>query len=254
MKELIPMDDMGVLVAKTGEKIMVDSRLVAQTFEKPHNDLLKSIRNILSEDSGYTEEFRLGNFSQSNYINEQNHKMPMYYMTRDGFTALVMGMSGKRAAQFKEAYIKRFNEMEDKLLQIQTLRDQYPALTDAIKDMHGDDTKPYHYSNEADMLNRIAIGCTAKQFREKNGIEKSEPIRPHLDSEKSELLDYLQRVDVGLVYSMPDFQMRKQKLEWCADKWYERKGYMNGRMKIQSTTSESYGLPSCIIKGELPKK
>lgn len=33
-------------------------------------------------------------------------------MTRDGFTFLVMGFTGKVAAQFKEAYIEAFNEME----------------------------------------------------------------------------------------------------------------------------------------------
>lgn len=33
-------------------------------------------------------------------------------MTRDGFCFLVMGFDGPRAAEWKEAYIKAFNEME----------------------------------------------------------------------------------------------------------------------------------------------
>jgi hypothetical protein len=33
-------------------------------------------------------------------------------MTKDGFTFLVMGFTGRKAASFKEAYIARFNEME----------------------------------------------------------------------------------------------------------------------------------------------
>lgn len=37
----------------------------------------------------------------------------MYYMTRDGFTFLAMGFTGKVAAQFKENYINAFNQMED---------------------------------------------------------------------------------------------------------------------------------------------
>ena len=36
----------------------------------------------------------------------------MYDITKDGFTSLVMGFTGRDAAKFKEAYIKRFNEME----------------------------------------------------------------------------------------------------------------------------------------------
>jgi len=39
--------------------------------------------------------------------------MPMYEMTRDGFSFLVMGFTGAKAAQFKEAYIEAFNRMED---------------------------------------------------------------------------------------------------------------------------------------------
>lgn len=36
----------------------------------------------------------------------------MYLMTQDGFTLLVMGFTGKKAMQFKEQYIKEFNEMK----------------------------------------------------------------------------------------------------------------------------------------------
>ena len=45
-------------------------------------------------------------------MNEQNHRQPMYYITKDGFTFLVMGYKGKKAAGFKEAYIREFNKME----------------------------------------------------------------------------------------------------------------------------------------------
>ena len=215
------MDEMGVLVSKTSEKVLVDSRIIAKIFEKPHNDVLKAIRNIIDEDSGYSEGFRLGNFSQSYYVNAQNKKMPCYLMTRDGFSALGMGFTGKKAARFKEAYINRFNEMECRLDYIRALRDQYPKLTEAIKEVY-DDPKFYVYTNEADMLNRIAFGMTSKQFREVNNIPKSEPIRPHLDSNSAALLDHLQHVDVGLIYGMLDYQERKQKLEWCAMKWKEK--------------------------------
>lgn len=36
-------------------------------------------------------------------------------MTKDGFIFLVMGFTGKKAAQFKEAYINAFNQMEKEL-------------------------------------------------------------------------------------------------------------------------------------------
>ncbi|WP_260458301.1 Rha family transcriptional regulator [Bacteroides salyersiae] len=39
-------------------------------------------------------------------------KGPMFYLTRDGFTFLAMGFTGKVAVEFKETYINAFNEME----------------------------------------------------------------------------------------------------------------------------------------------
>ncbi|EFC90079.1 phage regulatory protein, Rha family [Dethiosulfovibrio peptidovorans DSM 11002] len=92
------------------EKVVVSSRDVARVFEKPHNDVLKTIRAL-----GCSETFALGNFSQSSYFNEQNREMPEYLMTRDGFTLLAMGYTGARAMAFKEQYIKAFNKMEAEL-------------------------------------------------------------------------------------------------------------------------------------------
>ena len=73
------------------------------------------------------------------------------------------------------------------------------------------------------MLNRIAIGMSAKQYREANGLDKSEPIRPHLSPDERTLLDVLQQVDIGLCYCVPDFQQRKHMLEWYAKNYTEKK-------------------------------
>ena len=65
---------------------------------------------------GCSASFKEANFGLSFYIRDIDsrwqHKYPLYSMTRDGFTFLVMGFTGKVAAQFKEAYIEAFNEME----------------------------------------------------------------------------------------------------------------------------------------------
>ena len=93
MKSLIPMDDYGVFVDKH-DTARVDSRYVAQFFEKEHRAVLRDIREL-----DCSEEFRLHNFVQSAYINEQGHKQPCYIMTRDGFVFLAMGYRGKKAAR-----------------------------------------------------------------------------------------------------------------------------------------------------------
>lgn len=68
------------------EVTVVSSLDVAETFEKEHKNVLKDIRELEC-----SKEFRRLNFEQSSYINLQNKKQPMYYMTRDGFTLLRWG-------------------------------------------------------------------------------------------------------------------------------------------------------------------
>ena len=159
-----------------------------------------------------SEEFRLLNFEQSSYKNQQGKKQPCYCMTRDGFVFLVMGYRGKKAAHFKEMYIRRFNEMEEHIKSLVSARQEFPLLTDNIK-LAYDNPKPYHYSNECDMINRIVLGMTSKQYKIAHDIPSNESIRPYLSEEQIKLLDVLQKVDIGLLFSVSDYHKRKQLLE-----------------------------------------
>lgn len=219
MKELIPRDDFGVF-ADNKDTARVDSLYVAQAFEKEHKNVLHDIDMILAPDSGFSEEFNRLNFKPISYRDQRNRKQRCYAMTKDGFTALVMGYTGKKAAHFKELYIKRFNEMENFIKTLQTTRQEFPMLTEQIKLLH-ENPKPYHYSNEADMLNRLVTGMTAKQFRLANGIEKGQSIRPYLTEEQVHMLDLLQKIDIGLMVGLPNYEDRKQRLEWYVAKMKE---------------------------------
>ena len=216
MRELIPKDELGVF-ADTNDTARVDSLFVASAFEKNHKEVLRDIRRITADDSGLSDEFRQRNFAPSYYHNKQNKKQPCYYLTRDGFTMLVTGYTGTRAMKFKEMYIKRFNEMEQFIKCLVSARQEFPLLTENIKLLH-DNPKPYHFSNECDMLNRIVIGMSAKQFRLANGIEKGKSIRPYLSKEQIQMLETLQKVDVGLLVAVPDYGQRKRHLEWYKQK------------------------------------
>ena len=212
MKTLIPMNEFG-LMADTKGLVRVDSRFVAERLGKEHNHVLRDIRGLLNNIDD--EQYRLSNFGQSSYINDQGHKQPCYLLTRDAFTLLVMGYNSKEAVAFKIAYIARFNAMEHQLKALQGNREMHPQLMEAIRLAHKD-PKPYHYSNELNLLNRIVIGMTAKEYRVKHGLPKDEPIRPHMTTEQLKLMDRLQQFDVGFVVSIPDYNERRTKLEWCA--------------------------------------
>lgn len=221
MKELIPKDELGVF-ADTKDTARVDSLFVAECFEKEHKNVLRDIQRITEPTSGLSEEFRQLNFEPSYYRNKQNKKQPCYYLTRDGFTMLVMGYIGQKALKFKEMYIRRFNEMEELIKNLVSARQEFPLLTENIKMLH-ENPRPYHFSNECDMLNRIVLGMSAKQFRLANGIEKGKSIRPYLNKEQIDMLETLQKVDVGLLVAFPNYEDRKRHLEWYKAKIEEEK-------------------------------
>ncbi len=63
-----------------------------------------------------------------------NRKMPMYKITRDGFSLLAMGFTGKKALQWKIAFIDAFNTME-KLLQ-KEIYSPNKYLTDLMRQIY----------------------------------------------------------------------------------------------------------------------
>lgn len=220
MKELIPKNEYGLFVDKK-DIARVDSLYVAEFFEKNHKEVLRNIRNIVAPNSGLSKEFAERNFALGSYKDKQNQKRPCYYLTRDGFTILVMGYTGKKALRFKELYIRRFNEMEELIKSLVKARTEFPLLTENIKLLH-EKPKPYHFSNECDMINRIVLGKSAKQFRLENNLEKGTSIRPYLTEVQINLIEKLQKVDIGLLVAFPNYEDRKRHLEWYKQKWEEK--------------------------------
>lgn len=110
--ELWSTDRTDLVEAKNGQAV-TPSLVVADYFHKEHAKVLRAINQLEC-----SINFRQANFGLSDYTKKNGNVSkiyPMYYMTRDGFTFLAMGFTGKVAAQFKEAYIEAFNEMEEKL-------------------------------------------------------------------------------------------------------------------------------------------
>lgn len=93
-------------------KPCVTSLQVADAFEKEHKNVLADIRNTLSKCS---ESFNGLNFQLVEYTDTKGEKRPMYLLTKDGFMMLAMGYTTPEAMRVKEAYIARFNEMEEEL-------------------------------------------------------------------------------------------------------------------------------------------
>lgn len=102
-------------------KVTTSSLQIAEHFGKRHTHVIRAIRNLLTDLSPEGEpknglsEFAQLNFGLSEFVDSTGRHLPMYRITRDGFTLLAMGFTGKEALQWKLAYIDAFNKMEAEL-------------------------------------------------------------------------------------------------------------------------------------------
>lgn len=98
------------LVSAQEGEVFTTSRQIAELFEKEHRNVLRAIR-LLDCD----EEFTALNFELTDFIDKNGDPRPEYLMTKDGMVFLVMGFTGKKAAQFKLLYIRAFNWMAEQI-------------------------------------------------------------------------------------------------------------------------------------------
>lgn len=209
MKELIPIDDCGMFVSKKDEEVRVSSRYIAKLFNKEHKTVIRAIDNIVKS-NGLSNEFTKHNFVPSAYKSKDGRMCKEYCLTRDGFVMVTMGFTGEKAMKFKEWYINKFNEMEKQLTTLITTRLECPDLTDALKRLETEN--PFIYSNEFDMINKMVLGMSTRDFRNIHEIKKGESIRPYLTKQQIELIQKLQKYDSVLVDVLPTYDERKKAL------------------------------------------
>ena len=105
MNEIIINNDNGTLT--------VSSLQVAEDFEKEHRNVIQSIAKLITEIQPAENSARY--FLSSSYVDAKGESRKCYNLTRDGFSLLVMGFTGKKALEWKLKYIEAFNLMEQKI-------------------------------------------------------------------------------------------------------------------------------------------
>ena len=83
------------LVVVENNTPLTTSRIVAEQFDKRHDHVVRDIRNIIKQ----VEDAPM--FNETTYADKYGREKPMYEMTRDGFSLLAMGFTGKKALKFK---------------------------------------------------------------------------------------------------------------------------------------------------------
>lgn len=142
-------------------------------------------------------------------------KQPMFYMTQDGFTLLVMGFTGKKAMQFKEQYIKEFNEMKKRLATRANMKADQIRMNEAIKyrlEQVGKED-PHAYSRENNLVYVVALGNSRKSWLQVNGYPDDVDIRQYLTAEQLQLVDQLLSENAVMIKLGMDYHQRKAQLQ-----------------------------------------
>ena len=132
------------IVRQQNGEVLTTSKIIAEVFGKTHKHVNESIKNLDCSD-----EFRGSNFRPSTYTSQQNKTLKCYEITRDGFAFLCIGFTVKKAAEWKESYIKAFNQMEKGLLNIDSRMQKLELQASQIKQAGSEWSRMGHEINRA---------------------------------------------------------------------------------------------------------
>lgn len=116
------------VVSVVNNQAITTSKDVAALFEKRHDNVIRDIKDLIKK---VPVDFAAANFEENKIkvLCGVGEEITHYNLTRDGFTVLSFGYTGKKAMQFKLAYIEAFNLMEAQLRQQRFPELPPPTLT-----------------------------------------------------------------------------------------------------------------------------
>ncbi|CAI1769734.1 Uncharacterized phage-encoded protein [Serratia fonticola] len=202
------------LIKKIAGVPMVSTDTVAIEFGRRHDNVMQSIRSLI--ESGHLGAL---DFKDSSYISKQKKELPCYALTERGFLIAMPFIGGDKARDGQVRLVDSFMEFRKRAerdaeikAEREVARMEYRPMTDAIKrlkESEGKAPEHYHFSNEADMINRIVLGMPSAKFRKANEVGKDEAIRDYLTAEQIRAITELQRADTVFITMGWDFGQRK---------------------------------------------
>lgn len=183
----------------------MSSRAIAKMCNKRHDNVIADIRKTLEAINIQSTEF------SGDYKDSKGRTFLEYNLPKRETLILVSGYSielrAKIIDRWAELELKEAEKFDWTGARI-TNKESTPELTLAIKNDH-EDAKPYHFSNELDMINRIVLGMTAKKYKE---INECDCVRDDLTALQLKAITDLQRANTVYIEDGLNYKERKEKL------------------------------------------
>ncbi|MED5634300.1 Rha family transcriptional regulator [Enterobacter hormaechei] len=194
--------------------LVTNTAAIAEGVGRDHDTIIKLVDRNKSD----LEEFgEVGFEIRAGY---NNSKVRVALLNEQQTTLLITYMRNNEVVRaFKKRLVSEFFTMRSALakkkMDRNSARLEYKPMTDAIKherEAQGKHIAPHHFSNEADLINRLALGMTSAKFRVHHEIGKKEPIRDYLTPEQIHCITELQRANTVFISMGWDFEQRKEVL------------------------------------------
>jgi len=194
--------------------LITNTAAIAEGVGRDHDTIIKLVDRNKSD----LEEFgEVGFEIRAGY---NNSKVRVALLNEQQITLLITYMRNNEVVRaFKKRLVAEFFTMRSALakkkMDRNSARLEYKPMTDAIKherEAQGKQIAPHHFSNEADLINRLALGMTSAKFRVHHEIGKKEPIRDYLTPEQIHCITELQRANTVFISMGWDFEQRKEVL------------------------------------------
>lgn len=108
----------------------------------------------------------------------------------------------------------RIKDEHQRKLHRRELKTGYLPLTDAVQAAHEKD-ESHNYSNEANLINRLVTGMTAKKFKVTYNVKN---VRDALTAAQAQLMNKVQRHNSVLIEMGVDYHERKRLLQQLVDR------------------------------------
>lgn len=197
--------------------LVTNTAAIAKGVGRDHDTIIKLVDRNKSD----LEEFGGVGFEIRTFDTKGGkQKQRVALLNEQQTTLLITYMRNNEVVRaFKKRLVAEFFAMRSALakkkIDRNSARLEYKPMTDAIKherEAQGKQIAPHHFSNEADLINRLALGMTSAKFRVHHEIGKEEPIRDYLTPEQIHCITELQRANTVFISMGWEFEQRKEVL------------------------------------------